>query len=454
MKSGIWVFIALVLILSLIFYFNFFGTKDLVSKLDRAITGNPILEDNGLVKETQEFKAGASLGFFNNGGASLSPDSSSSSDSLDSSENSDLSDSEPGSESNYDSSSGSECVIESVSWSDKIVEFGENVQIVVYGEGCDKQKFDVEIFEKDTFFRDKVIVLEGSFENGRALIDWEINSDFNYLFDELFEGEELELYFEVNFNNSKLVSSLLTVSKEEEGVLLQSVDNPNNFVTITEKDGQNTTNYPIEMGRLFIQGEIHNYKQVLINGVPVTTQSDVKSRWADGSAKHAILSFYIPQLNSNQQVIATFQNQQTGNNQGFLTQSSMLGSQYNFDARISLTNGVTVSSSARNMLSNNTFEYWLQGSESTSIILADHSNLRRYDIGFDSYKSFRPIFLATFFPGANKVRVRYIGEVANSEALQDMQYDLSLTLGNSNPQTVYTKNNLYHYLATRWTKEF
>src|SRR3989338_5473458 len=128
--------------------------------------------------------------------------------------------------------------------------------------------------------------------------------------------------------------------------------NPNNFITITEKAGQTSTNYPIQIGRVFIRGEIANYPQVLLDGTPVITQSDVKTRWPDGSAKHVIMSFYIPQLISNQQVIATFQNQQTGNNQTFLTQAQMLGEQYNFGATIRLTGPgpSTVSASARIML--------------------------------------------------------------------------------------------------------
>jgi len=221
MKGRVWVFVALALILSLVFYFNVFGTKDLFIKIDNVITGNPILADDGFVKDAKDFKTGGNFVLFNNGGASLSPDSSSPSDSLSSSENSDLSDSESNSDSDSDSDSDSECVIKSVSWSEKTVEFGGNVQIVAYGEGCDKQKFDVEVFEKDTFFRDKVVVLEGSFENGRALIDFE-TSGFDYLFDEIFEGEELEIYFETDFNDVELVSSLMIVFKEEEGVLLQS----------------------------------------------------------------------------------------------------------------------------------------------------------------------------------------------------------------------------------------
>ncbi|MBI3231976.1 MAG: fibronectin type III domain-containing protein, partial [Candidatus Doudnabacteria bacterium] len=70
-----------------------------------------------------------------------------------------------------------------------------------------------------------------------------------------------------------------------------------------------------------------------------------------------------------------------------------------------------------------------------------------------------PIFHATFWPGLNKVRVRYIGEIANTEALQDVVVNnLVLKLGQTNPATVYTlpaaKSPLKMYSASRWTKEF
>ena len=53
----------------------------------------------------------------------------------------------------------------------------------------------------------------------------------------------------------------------------------------------------------------------------------------------------------------------------------------------------------------------------TSVILSDHSSARSFDIGFDGNRSFRPIFHATFWLGINKVKIRYIGEISNTEAL-------------------------------------
>jgi hypothetical protein len=226
-----------------------------------------------------------------------------------------------------------------------------------------------------------------------------------------------------------------------------------NSLTITEKAGVTTSNYPIQIGRPFVQGEVPNYPQVLINGTVVTTQADVKSRWPDGSAKHAILTFYIPTLQAGSTITVTFQNQGSGNNAGYATKSDMLGTGYNFDATMQLTGSTIQNASARTMLNAGAFTYWLQGSIATSIILADHSLSRTYDIGFDSYKAFRPIFHATFWPSINKVRVRFVGEIANTEALENQTYSLVLRTGSASPATVYSKSAFTHYAGTRWTKE-
>jgi hypothetical protein len=137
----------------------------------------------------------------------------------------------------------------------------------------------------------------------------------------------------------------------------------------------------------------------------------------------------------------------------------MLDAAYNFEATMALTNGSTVNASARTMLNADHFTYWLEGSVATSVIIADHSNTltcnahpcSTYDIGFDTDKSFRPIFHATFWPTINKVKLRYIGEISQTESLQDQTYSLSLAAGNSSPTTVFTHSSFTHAFQTRWT---
>jgi hypothetical protein len=234
-----------------------------------------------------------------------------------------------------------------------------------------------------------------------------------------------------------------------------------NQITIVEKDGVTTNNYPIQIGRPFVPLEIPDYPQAVINGQAVPTQADVKERWPDGSVKHAILAFLIPTLRAGSTVVVQFANQPSGNNSA-LPQSAMQSASYDFDAQILISNGATPIASARRMLNDGAYTLWTSGQIAQAIVLADHRNTAScgghkcssYDMGFDSYKSVRPIFHATFWPGINKVHVRFIGEISNTETLQDLTYSLALKLGNSTPRQVYSKAAFTHYAETRWTKDF
>ncbi len=229
---------------------------------------------------------------------------------------------------------------------------------------------------------------------------------------------------------------------------------PANTMIIADKSGTTQTNYPLQFARPFLQGEISQYPQVLINGTAVSTQADVKMRYPDGSVKHAVISVVLPSIPANGSITLSFRNQSTGNNTP-LTVAQMLGSNFDFDATMQITNGgVTKTTSARQMLQNGDFTYWTRGQIAQTILLADDSVMRKYDMGFDALRSIRPRFYATFWPGINRVTMRVVGENSNTETLQDVPYDLKITIGSSNPTTIYTKSALQHYAASRWTKLF
>ncbi len=226
-----------------------------------------------------------------------------------------------------------------------------------------------------------------------------------------------------------------------------------NTVVLTDKSGTAQANYPLQFGRPFMQGEIAHYPQVLANGMPLLTQADVKNRYPDGSVKFAVLAVMVPSIPANGSVTLTFQDQQTGNNAP-LTAAQMLDSSYNFDAAMKLSNGTaTVAASARAMLQNGNYVLWTSGPVAQTIVLADDSDARAYDMGFDAKRSIRPRFQATFWPATHQVTVRYVGENANTIALDNVSYSLALTLGANNPQTVYTNAGLTHAMLTRWTRQ-
>ncbi len=81
------------------------------------------------------------------------------------------------------------------------------------------------------------------------------------------------------------------------------------------------------------------------------------------------------------------------------------------------------------------------------------------DAPTNDYRSFRPIVHATFWPVINKVRVRFIGEIADSERFADQIYHLVLKTGSTSPAVRYNTvtdrgDSIFHRAGSRWTKEF
>ncbi len=236
-----------------------------------------------------------------------------------------------------------------------------------------------------------------------------------------------------------------------------------NTITITEKSGSNQTNYPVQIGRPFVQGEIPSGQspQAFLGSAALNTQVDVKNRWSDGSLKFALVSFILPSLPANGSETITFLPGSTVGNTP-LTTAQMLDPSYNFDAQMLLTNKATLTADARTMLGNGDYTLWTSGPLTQTVLIADDTNTQtcnghacsKYDIGFDANKSFRPRFYVTFWPSSRNVQVRFVGEIANTETLQNQTYSLALNLGQTNPTQVYTKPSFTQLAATRWTEEY
>jgi hypothetical protein len=228
-----------------------------------------------------------------------------------------------------------------------------------------------------------------------------------------------------------------------------------NSLTISERAGVTTANYPIQVGRPFVQGEIKNFPQALIDGQVIPTQSDVKERWPDGSVKHAIVAFLIPKLEARGRVKVTFRNQIEATNQARLSAKEILDDRFDFDGEIQLAGLPShARASAREMVQAGKFAYWFSGPIATSIIIADHSQNRSFDLGPEAIRPLRPIFHATFWPQINKVFVRVIGELANTEIVGELWLDgLTLTAGRAK-HAVYKSGRFVLPMASRWTKTF
>ncbi|TDF39309.1 LamG domain-containing protein [Alteromonadaceae bacterium M269] len=233
-------------------------------------------------------------------------------------------------------------------------------------------------------------------------------------------------------------------------ISLPAQANPVNSLTIKNESSAELIQHPVQVGRLFLQGEIPQFPKAVFDNVPMTTQADIKQRWPDGSVKHAVVSFVAPRLQPNVLHNVSFTNQSSGNNTTLDT-SVLLDT--GFDAEIVIKQGTkTKRASAREMLTNGDFSLWTQGSVVTTFILADHSMERKYDLGFDELRSVRPIYHVAFWPTTGDIRVRYIGENINTETLQNLAYSFDLTLNGSNKYSLTTAKT--HHYGSRWTQTF
>ena len=235
-----------------------------------------------------------------------------------------------------------------------------------------------------------------------------------------------------------------------------------NTMRIANRSSADAANYPLQFGRPFLQGEIRDYPQVVIGGVPVATQADVKNRFPDGSVAFAVISTVIRTIPAGGSLTLSFRNQSSGNNAP-LTPAQMLEPKFDFDAKIQLafTSGTNASASARQMLQDGKYTLWTSGQIAQTIELADDSAAAGYDLGNgDGHHPFRPRFYATFWPSTRQVTVRSVGENGKTTELEDLAYTLTLTLGKMSPRNVYSidltggANQKLHWAMSNWTKVF
>jgi hypothetical protein len=230
----------------------------------------------------------------------------------------------------------------------------------------------------------------------------------------------------------------------------------NNGVTIS---GPAQENRFVSVPRFFRRGDIPNFAQAVVNGTALLTQCDVKNRWPDGSLKFAIISFVVPKVTSHGPEVR-FQNQATGNNEGYLGKSEMLDGAYDFEGAIQLAGKVNHSISARSMLEKAHFRYWLRGPIVTAVIIEDRDG-RSEDVNTDGETGnpLHPIFEAWFYPVSHKVEIGFTLEnswASSTPAQGARNQDLELTLstGHAAPAVRLRQPKFTQYVFTRWRRAF
>ena len=230
---------------------------------------------------------------------------------------------------------------------------------------------------------------------------------------------------------------------------------PDNGITIS---GQSQENRFVSVPRFFRQGDIPNFVQAVANGTAVLTQCDVKNRWPDGSLKFAIISFIVPKISSRIEI--TFQNQPSGNNENYLQKDAMLEAAYDFDGTINIAGNVSHAISARTILEQGHFRYWLRGPIVTAVIIEDRDG-RSYDVNTDGNAGnpLHPVFEAWFYPASHKVELGFTLENSwasstPTQSARNQDLELTLSTGHASPQVRLRQPKYTQLVFTRWRRAF
>lgn len=226
-----------------------------------------------------------------------------------------------------------------------------------------------------------------------------------------------------------------------------------NVIRISNEAGHTQADRPITISRFFAPGEVAHVAVAQVEGVPVPTQCDVKTRWADGSLQHALLTFRVT-LPAKGTVQVEFVPQDQSAPGSPLSAEAMLGNDYDFGAQLTLAGSDGKQSvDAREMLKAGKFRYWLQGPLCTQVIIEDVSDDPAHDLTFNGARSFHPIFVATFYPGTRSVKVEFIGESSWFTRLQDLTYSMALRTGNPLHDAADEEFSSFTQLArSRWRR--
>lgn len=232
-----------------------------------------------------------------------------------------------------------------------------------------------------------------------------------------------------------------------------------NTIRLRNRSGILITDYEFQFGRPFCPGEILTAPAVMIGDQPVTVQTDVKNRYADGSVEFAVLALVIPELPPDEDVTLTILGADLATIGEPLSTAEMLDAKFDFDVVVTVLgpDDRSQSLSFAEALSAGHATAWTEGPVAQTMLIADDSEGRALDLGFGD--GFRPLRLraeATFWRATERVHVRVTGESGLTTELSDLAYRFQISAGKK-PEPIYTAELTgakRHWTMTRWTKRF
>jgi uncharacterized protein DUF3383 len=137
---------------------------------------------------------------------------------------------------------------------------------------------------------------------------------------------------------------------------------PQNTIAVSLDPSQTAavTNYPLQFGRPFLDGAVPSGDQAVVVYQPagsstletLPTQMDVKNRYKDGSVEYAVMAAVLPSIapGSTPSMISFGTAPVTSSSNTPLTAAQMEGSNFNFDAAMSLSGTANATAATRAVL--------------------------------------------------------------------------------------------------------
>lgn len=223
-------------------------------------------------------------------------------------------------------------------------------------------------------------------------------------------------------------------------------------LTIKEKDGVTTNNYPLTFGHVFKKGDVGPVVSVKIGENILPTQVDAKRHYEDGSMRFAVISVVIPVINANENLNISLVTEGGNQNAGEMLKDNILATDVQSLVELSDLSDSNYSNSRTANLrtsieSEMNLKYWLKGSVATEIITTQ-------EILDDSLNpQLNAKWEVRFYPGTSfGPRISNTIENVNSQYRGNVDYAVNIKYGNSNPIDVYTKNTFQHNINSRWRK--
>jgi hypothetical protein len=224
-------------------------------------------------------------------------------------------------------------------------------------------------------------------------------------------------------------------------------------LTIAEKSGTTTENYPLTFGHVFKKGDVTDTVTVIIVNQPenivLNTQCDIKRRYTDGSIKHAVISVILPKLNAGEELQLILVTGGTNSITGEMSKDEIINTSVQSNISLNSLSGSGYSGNiTANLLStiiaSNNINYWLKGSVCTEIIIKEQLN-----------NSLNAAWEVRFYPKTTfGIRISNAIENVNSDYRGNINYSVDIQIGKTDKAPIYSKSSFTHYNMARWRKVF